>query len=71
MFGVERVVKLNCNTRKFDKWRAGGNESVKYWIGILNRPENRGIGDILCVYVDEFIEFGEVIQAVFLNVELP
>lgn len=48
----------------------GGNESAKYWLGVLNEIKNRGTEDILIVSVDGLSGFGDAIHAVFPNAEI-
>lgn len=43
----------------------GGNESAKYWLGVLNEIKNRGVEDIMIVSVDGLTGFGDAIHAVF------
>ncbi len=48
----------------------GGNESAKYWLGVLNEIKNRGTEHILIVSVDGLTGFGDAIHAVFPNAEI-
>ena len=48
----------------------GGNESAKYWLGVLNEIKNRGTEDILIVSVDGLTGFGDAIHAVYPNTEI-
>ncbi len=48
----------------------GGNESAKYWLGVLNEVKNRGVEDILIVSVDGLTGFGDAIHAVFPHSEI-
>ena len=48
----------------------GGNESAKYWLGILNELKNRGVDDILIASVDGLTGFAEAISAVFPKTEI-
>lgn len=43
----------------------GGNETSKYWLGILNELKNRGVEDVLIFSVDGLNGFPEAIQATF------
>ena len=43
----------------------GGNESAKYWLGVLNEIKNRGVEDIMIVSVDGLTGFVDAIHAVF------
>lgn len=42
-----------------------GNESAKYWLGVLNEIKNRGVEDILIISVDGLTGFVDAIAAVF------
>jgi len=48
----------------------GGNESAKYWLGVLNEIKNRGVEDIMIVSVDGLTGFGDAIHAVFPQAEI-
>lgn len=48
----------------------GGNESAKYWLGVLNEIKNRGVEDIMIVSVDGLTGFGDAIHAVFPKAEV-
>ena len=48
----------------------GGNESAKYWLGVLNKIKNRGTEDIMIVSVDGLTGFVDAIQAVFPKAEV-
>ena len=48
----------------------GGNESAKYWLGVLNEIRNRGVEDIMIVSVDGLTGFGDAINAVFPKAEI-
>ena len=48
----------------------GGNESAKYWLGVLNEIKNRGVEDIMIVSVDGLTGFGDAIHAVFPQAEV-
>lgn len=43
----------------------GGNETSKYWLGILNELKNRGVKDVLIFSVDGLNGFQEAIEATF------
>jgi len=43
----------------------GGNETSKYWLGILNELKNRGVEDVLIFSVDGLNGFREAIEATF------
>lgn len=57
-------VKLNGMREVMGMW-VGGNESAKYWPGVLNEIKNRGVEDIMTVSVDGLTGFGDAIHAVF------
>lgn len=48
----------------------GGNESAKYWLGVLNEIKNRGVRDIIIVSVDGPTGFGNAIHAFFPEAEI-
>ena len=48
----------------------GGNESAKYWLGVLNEIKNRGVEDIMIVSVDGLTGFVDAIHAVFPLAEI-
>ena len=48
----------------------GGNESAKYWLGVLNEIKKRGTEDIMIVSVDGLTGFVDAIQAVFPKAEV-
>lgn len=48
----------------------GGNESAKYWLGVLNEIKNRGTEDIMIVSVDGLTGFVDAIQEVFPKAEV-
>ena len=48
----------------------GGNESAKYWLGVLNEIKNRGTEDIMIVSVDGLTGVVDAIQAVFPKAEV-
>lgn len=62
-------IKLNGNKEVLGMW-IGGNESAKYWLGVLNEIKNRGVEDIMIVSVDGLTGFGEAIGAVFPKAEI-
>ena len=57
-------IKLNGQKEVLGLW-VGGNESAKYWLGVLNEIKNRGVEDIMIVSVDGLIGFGDAIAAVY------
>ena len=48
----------------------GGNESAKYWLGVLNEIKNRGVEDIMIVSVDGLTGFVDAIGAVYPQAEV-
>lgn len=62
-------IKLNGTREVLGMW-IGGNESAKYWLGVLNEIKNRGVEDILIVSVDDLTGFGDAIHAVFPQTEI-
>ena len=62
-------VKLNGKREVLGMW-IGGNESAKYWLGVLNEIKNRGVEDIMIVSVDGLTGFGDAIHAVFPRAEI-
>lgn len=61
--------KLNGQREVLGMW-VGGNESAKYWLGVLNEIKNRGVEDIMIVSVDGLTGFGDAIHAVFPEAEI-
>jgi len=47
-----------------------GNESAKYWFGVLNEIQNRRMEDIMIMSVDGLTRFGDAISAVFPKAEI-
>ena len=43
----------------------GENESVKYWLGVLNELKNRGVKDVLVICADGLSGIKEAINAAF------
>ena len=62
-------VRLNGTKEVMGMW-IGGNESAKYWLGVLNEIKNRGTEDIMIVSVDGLTGFGDAIGAVFPKAEI-
>lgn len=62
-------IKLNGSKEVLGMW-VGGNESAKYWLGVLNELKNRGVEDIMLVSVDGLTGFGDAIHAVYPNAEI-
>ena len=61
--------KLDGTREVLGMW-IGGNESAKYWIGVLNEIRNRGVEDIMIVSVDGLTGFVDAINAVFPQAEV-
>lgn len=55
-------IRLNGTREVMGMW-VGGNESAKYWLGVLNEIKNRGVEDIMIVSVDGLTGFGDSIPA--------
>lgn len=47
----------------------GENESLKYWLSVLNELKNRGVKDILIICVDGLTDIKEAIAAAFPKTE--
>ena len=62
-------IKLNGQKEVLGLW-VGGNESAKYWLGVLNEIKNRGVEDIMIVSVDGLTGFADAINAVFPKAEI-
>ena len=62
-------IRLNGRKEVLGMW-VGGNESAKYWLGVLNEIKNRGVEDIMIVSVDGLTGFGDAIGAVFPKAEI-
>ena len=61
--------RLNGQREVLGMW-IGGNESAKYWLGVLNEIKNRGVEDIMIVSVDGLTGFGDAIGAVYPRAEI-
>ena len=61
--------KLDGRREVLGLW-IGGNESAKYWIGVLNEIRNRGTEDIFIISVDGLTGFADAISAVYPQVEI-
>ncbi len=48
----------------------GGNESSKFWLGVLNDLKNRGVEDILIACKDGLSGFSEAINSVYPKTEI-
>ncbi len=62
-------VRLDGQKEVLGIW-IGGNESAKYWLGVLNEIKNRGVEDIMIVSVDGLTGSGDAINAVFPKAEI-
>lgn len=62
-------IRLDGTKEVMGMW-VGGNESAKYWLGVLNEIRNRGTEDILIVSVDGLTGFSDAINAVFPKAEV-
>lgn len=62
-------IKLNGLKDVLGMW-IGGNESAKYWLGVLNEIRNRGVEDIMIVSVDGLTGFADAIGAVYPQAEI-
>ncbi len=62
-------IHLNGRRKVLCIW-IGGNESAKYWSGVLNKIKIRGADDIMIVSVDGLTGFGDAIGAVFPKAEI-
>lgn len=62
-------IKLDGRKEVLGMW-IGGNESAKYWLGVLNEIKNRGVEDIMIISVDGLTGFADAISAVFPNTEI-
>lgn len=62
-------IRLNGLKEVLGMW-IGGNESAKYWLGVLNEIKNRGVEDIMIVSVDGLTGFVDAINAVFPKAEI-
>lgn len=62
-------IRLNGTREVLGMW-VGGNESAKYWLGVLNEIKNRGVEDIMIISVDGLTGFGDAIHAVFPQTEI-
>jgi len=48
----------------------GENETSKFWLGVMNEIQNRGVSDILIACVDGLTGFNDAISAVFPKTEI-
>lgn len=65
------VLGINMTGRKevLGIW-IGGNESSKFWLGVLNDLKNRGVQDILIACKDGLSGFSEAINSAFPKTEI-
>jgi transposase-like protein len=61
--------KLSGTRDVLGMW-VGGNESAKYWLGVLNEIKNRGTEDVMIFSVDGLTGFGDAISAVYPQAEI-
>jgi len=62
-------IKLDGTKEVMGMW-IGGNESAKYWLGVLNEIKNRGTEDIFIISVDGLTGFTDAIHAVYPYAEI-
>jgi transposase-like protein len=62
-------IRLDGTKEVMGMW-IGGNESAKYWLGVLNEIKNRGVEDIMIVSVDGLTGFVDAIGAVYPQAEI-
>ena len=62
-------IRLDGTKEVMGMW-IGGNESAKYWLGVLNEIRNRGVEDIMIVSVDGLTGFVDALGAVFPKAEV-
>lgn len=62
-------IRLNGLKEVLGMW-VRGNESAKYWLGVLTEIKNRGVEDILIVPVDGLTRFGDAIHVVYPQTEV-
>lgn len=62
-------IKLGGEKDVLGMW-VGGNESAKYWLGVLNEIKNRGTEDILIISIDGLTGFTDAIHAVYPKTEV-
>lgn len=72
---IKKAVYVAIGTRLDDHREVlglwiGGNESAKYWIGVLNEIRNRGTEDIFIISVDGLTGFADAISAVYPKAEI-
>lgn len=62
-------VKIDGTKEVLGLW-VGANESSKYWLSVLTEIRNRGVEDILIIFIDNLKGFSEAIQAVYPYAEI-
>lgn len=62
-------IKVDGKKEVIGMW-VGGNESAKYWLGVLTEIKNRGVQDILIISVDGLTGFPDAIHAAFPQTEI-
>ena len=62
-------IRVTGQREVLGRW-SGGNESARYWLGVLSERKNRGTEDIMIVSVDGLTGFVDAIQAVFPKAEV-
>lgn len=62
-------IRLDGTKEVMGMW-IGGNESAKYWLGVLNEIKNRGVEDIMIISVDGLTGFVDAIGAVYPQAEI-
>ena len=67
---VKKAVYIAIGIKKILGMWVGENESVKYWLSILNSLKNRGVEDILIACVDGLTGFDNAIKAVYPKTEI-
>ena len=64
------IMGINCDGMKeVISLEIGGNESSKYWLGVLNSLKNRGVKDVMIICADGLTGMKEAISAAFPNTE--
>lgn len=62
-------IDLDGNEDVLDMW-IGENESVKFWLTVLNELKNRVVQDILITCIDNLSGFSQTITACYPNTEV-
>jgi len=66
---VALAINLDGNKELLGFW-LGESEGAKFWLGILNELQNRGVQDILIAAVDGLKGFPEAVESVFPDTEV-